>query len=446
MTFVPESQVLALLDEINATFPKANVKISDSNREEGLVINFDDITYPDLRPRFLGCSTSRNQLENWTASLPAPTPISGNMDIPNRTLEAFKEKLELAVEIAKNKSKAKKRERQGENIIKRQDMVRMLTRGQRYLGLAGKGEEASLMPDIPSLSIATVNADAPAPHPFDNDVIFIAVDVEAWEDPPNPITEVGVATLDTRDLRQQAPGTNGEGWQKCIRARHFRIDEHKRKCNHKYVDGCPDKFEFNNHQSTFVPDAHISNTVSDCFNPPYGNDFPDTKHTLEKRNVVLVGHDINQDINYLRKLGISLANFSCIVDTVDTANLFRVYTHEPSSRSLGHILGEFDLMGWHLHNAGNDAVYTLWAMMAICVKQAVARDEVAEKREQKLREREEAAIEQAKERVRDESEGWDSTGGDGGVPVLPTLPLVDGSGGRKGQRVLYTAGGNVLDV
>jgi hypothetical protein len=368
------------------------------------------------------------------------------MDIPSRTLEAFKEKLELAVEIAKNKSKAKKKERQGENIARRQDMVRMLTRSKRYLGLVGKGEETSHMPAISSLSVATVNADAPAPHPFDNDVIFISVDVEAWEDPPNPITEVGVATLDTRDLHQQAPGTNGEAWQKRIRARHFRIDEHKSKCNHKYVDGCPDKFEFNNHQSTFVPDAHISKTVSDCFTPPYGNDFPDVKYTLEKRNVVLVGHDINQDINYLRKIGISLANFSCIIDTVDTASLFRVYMHDPNSRSLGHILAEFDLMGWHLHNAGNDAVYTLWAMMAICAKHTAAEGEVAEKREQKLREREEAAIEQAKERVKDKSEGWDSTGDDWGVPVLPTLPQADGSGGKKGKGVLYTAGGNVLDV
>ena len=445
MTFVPESQVLALLDEINSAFPNANVHITDYNREEGLVINFDDISYPELRPRFLGCSTSRDQYEDWTNSVPAPAPSSGNMAIPSRNLEAFKAKMEAAVEIAKNKSKARKKERQGEHIAKRQDMVRMLTRSQRYLGLVGKGEE-SLMPDISSLSVADVKLDAPSPHPFDNDVIFISVDVEAWEDPPNPITEVGIATLDTRDLRALAPGPNGEAWQPCIRARHFRIAEHKHKRNHKYLDGCPDKFEFNNHQSTFVPDALISRTVSDCFRPPYGKNSTDIKYPLENRNVVLVGHDINQDINYLRKLGISLATFSSITDTVDSASLYSAYSHDPNSRKLGHILAEFDLMGWHLHNAGNDAVYTLWAVLAVCVKHAVAESEVVEERERKLREREEVAVEMARERVRDESEGWEGTGGDGGRPVLPTLPVESKSGWRKGRGLLYTSGGNVLDV
>lgn len=433
-----------MLNEINSTFPEANVHISDNNREEGLAVNFDDIPYPDLRPRFRGCSTSRDQYENWTTNMQAPLTTSADKDIPSRTLEAFKEKIESAVEMGRNKSKARKKERQVENIVKRQDMSRMLTRTQRYLGLISKGEE-SLMPDISTLSVADVNVNELAPHPFDNDVIFISVDVEAWEDPPNPITEVGVATLDSRDLRQHAPGPNGEQWQKLIRARHFRIDEYKTKRNHKYLDGCPDKFEFNNHASTLVPNAQISKTVTACFNPPYSASSTQ-QPSLETRKVVLVGHDINADITYLRQLGISLANFSCITDTIDTAALFRACTRDPNGRcALGHVLAEHDLQGWHLHNAGNDAVYTLWAMLAICVKNSTVEGsrEMAEKRERSLSLREESAVEAARERVREECVGWEGTGDDGGAPVSLTEGRVDG---RRGTRVLFTAGGNVLDV
>jgi hypothetical protein len=434
---VPESQVLALIDDINSTFPKANVKITDSLREDGLVINFDDINSAELRPRFLGSSTSRDQIEGWADNLNILTP---KMSVEGRTLEAFKAKMDLIADINRAKTKANKQRRQTEQIAKRHDMKRMLVRGERYLGLFPSKEE-NLTPDMSNL---TLDANSPAPDSFFNDVVFIAVDVEAFEDPPHPITEIGIATLDTRDLRSVSPGPNGETWQPLIHARHFLIQEHKRKVNHKYVDGCPDKFEFNNHKSTLVADRDISKTISDCFQPPYGNDYPSMRDGLEKRNVVLVGHDITADINYLRRIGVSLANFSCIVDTVDTAALFRVCRGEPQARSLGHVLAEFDLMGWHLHNAGNDAVYTLWAMLAICVKHAAAEglEELAEKRKKKLQERLESEAEQARVRVMDESEGWDSVGDDGGVPVPPGELGEKG----KGKGVLYTVGGKVLDV
>ena len=297
------------------------------------------------------------------------------------------------------------------------------------------------MPDVSNLAISTPDANSPTPETFFNDVIFIAVDVEAFEDPPHPLTEVGIATLDTRDLRSVSPGPNGETWQPLIRARHFLIEEHKHRVNHKYVDGCPDKFEFNNHKSTVVPDRDISKTVSDCFKPPYGNDYRSMRDRLEKRDVVLVGHDITADLNYLHRIGVSLANFSCIIDTVDTATLFRKWKNDDNAKSsLGHVLADFDLMGWHLHNAGNDAVYTLWAMLAICVPHTVkgGSKELAEEWEKNYQEKMENEVEQAK----DQSGEWDDVGDDGGV----TIPPHEFEEKGEEKRVLYTPGGNVLDV
>ena len=113
---VPESQVLALLEEINTTFPKANVRITDYNREEGLVVNFDDVSQPELRPHFLGHSTSRDQIDSWTNSCPLLTP---KMAASERTVAAFKAKIEALEQVSKNKSKAKKEQRHQEMHFQR---------------------------------------------------------------------------------------------------------------------------------------------------------------------------------------------------------------------------------------------------------------------------------------------------------------------------------------
>ena len=447
ITFVPEHQLLALIDEINEAFPDARVTINDELREEGLVINFDDIERVDLRPRFLGHSTSRAQFEYWTTNLPFPVQIEGMMPDNDRTLEAFRAKMELATEIAKNKKKAAGKKRQAENVVKRQDMVRVLLRAERYLGMIEKTQQSSF-PDVAKLSLAPIDVNEKPPHAFDADVVFIAIDVEAYERPPHSITEVGIATLDTRNLQDAAPKAIAEDWQQFIRARHFRIAEYKHLVNKDFVEGCPDRFEFGD--SEFVGEDQISKAIADCFKPPYsGSGSGDVQD--EKRNIILVGHDVSADVNYFRKLGYNASNCGNIIDTIDTANLFRAYTHDPNPRSLGNALYEFDLMGWHLHNAGNDAVYTLWAMLAICTKAASEQgsDQAAQEHAKNVEKRAEAAAVQAKERVKDEAEGWDSPGDDGGVAVRPADKTEYRSPRAKehdAKRQLYTVGGSVLDV
>ncbi len=433
--FVPEYQLQALLQEINNHFPEVKTTISDELRDEGLVISFDDLPFASLRPRFLGHSTSRDQIDSWQDNIAFDSTMES---IPERSLEAFKAKMEAAQEIAKNRNKAAKKKRQDEQIVRRQDMVRMVTRAQRYLGLNASVEDVNNMPNVAGLSVSPVMVDNVAPFAFDADVVFIAVDVEAYERAPRPITEIGIATLDTRDIKGKAPGPNGSEWQKSIRAVHLRIVEHMRLVNSEFVEGCPDKFEFG--KSTLVGEDKLPQTIAACFKQPFsGPEISD-----ERRNIVLVGHDISQDINYLRQVGYSVTNCGNLRDTVDTAHMFRVYTKDPNARSLGHMLYHFDLEGWHLHNAGNDAVYTLWAMLAMCVSEASERgsDKPEEKHQEIMQARTDAAVATAKGKVADEMEGWQIDSEDGGVPL--NKPMFGPP--RPGGKQYFTPGGALLDV
>ncbi|CAK4031612.1 hypothetical protein DOTSEDRAFT_58207 [Lecanosticta acicola] len=456
LAFITESQLHSLIHQLNSAFPDANVEV-----EEDIVLDFEHLTN-EYRPRWLGHCKSRAQYNSWIGQLqgePAMVlPTSGD-----RSLEAFKAKMQAALDANKNKNKAMKAKKHQQALVTRQGMVKETLRAQRYLGLLPKKQDESQqqMPDITNLPMEPLDESRPCPHSFDSEPIFIAIDCEAWEKPPRPVTEIGVATLDTRDLKGIAPGLNGESWHQYIRGRHFRIIEYKNYTNSEYIQGCPDRFEFGD--SEFVGNDSISSVLASCFREPFSkkDEAPSAEgEEPEKRNIVIVGHDLGQDITYCHNIGFSVLNRGNILDTVDTVNMHRAYSKDPNARSLGQVLSEFDLSGWHLHNAGNDAVYTLQAMLAIAVKSASQRgsQESERQHEEDVEKRTEAAVELARERMREDSEGWDSNSGeDGGVPLPKTeddyRPKAKGAKlhgpqapPMSSESGLYTIGGAPLDV
>ena len=281
--------------------------------------------------------------------------------------------------------------------------------------------------------------------------VFICVDVEAFERDHSIITEIGVATLDTLDLVGVAPGVNGENWHSKIRARHFRIAEYAGLKNTEFVNGCPDRFEFG--KSEFVQNALAPNALAECFRLQKSH-LPKTTMlneniksssskggpTLdsERRNIILVGHDTMQDINYMDKLGYNPLDLPNMLEVLDTASLYRAWKHDVQGRSLANLMYEFDMAGWNLHNAGNDAVYTMWVMLAIAVTNSELRGSktLQKQREDAQWEKATIAVQETITRVADEREGWSSAdeGDDGGVP----LKL-----GRDG--ILYYSPGNTRD-
>lgn len=107
-------------------------------------------------------------------------------------------------------------------------------------------------PEIALLSVAEIrlcrSADfdprKAAPYDQESEVVFVCIDIEANERNSSQITEIGIATLDTRDVMSVAPGERGINWMNKIRARHIRIDEYKHIVNTEFISGCPGRFEF----------------------------------------------------------------------------------------------------------------------------------------------------------------------------------------------------------
>lgn len=254
-TFVPEQQLLALITEINEAFPDLNFRMTDRFREDGLVLSFNELSaYPSLRPRYLGRSTSRAQYDYWTDHASVTGITDNGISPDDKSLKAFKAKIDLANDLATNKAKTARDRKRAGVIAKRQDMVRSYLRAQRYLGVPPKTEE-SLLPDLSTLTINGIDQAVPQRTAFDQDVVFIAIDAEAYERPPRMITEIGFATLDTRDLHGKAPGEVGKEWHQYIRGRHICVAEHKHLVNSEFVHGCPDKFEFG--KSEFVSENEL---------------------------------------------------------------------------------------------------------------------------------------------------------------------------------------------
>ncbi|GAB7358231.1 hypothetical protein MBLNU230_g0382t1 [Neophaeotheca triangularis] len=383
--FVPEYQLQSFIDEMNRAFSCANIKIDDYMIDEGLVMQFDSQD-PELRPKLLGHSTSREQIEYFSVNITLP----GYDSKEGGDYTTFQEKMGLAVDVGKNKKKGAKSKKSQETgtglpIVQIQSKGQ-LSKAQRLLGLARKLEDAS-MPNLANLAISPLSPNKPAPFSCEKDTVIIAIDVEAWEKHHKTITEVGIATLDTRDLSNEPPGPNGSNWQKHIRARHVRIDENKHIVNHEFVQGCPDKFQFGT--SEFVPLADIPRALAACFKEPFSKPALAEEHPTAAtspiehtnpppapplRNLVLLGHDISTDIAYLRQLGFDpLTRSNPTNDNVlDTASIYRAYSGDVNSKSLSKTLSEaFDMTAWWCHNAANDAVYTLWAFLGLAVAGAV---------------------------------------------------------------------------
>ncbi|PGH14831.1 hypothetical protein AJ80_05757 [Polytolypa hystricis UAMH7299] len=277
------------------------------------------------------------------------------------------------------------------------------------------------------ISFLPFDVNQPTPFPFANTPIFISVDVEANERCKDQITEIGVSTLDTLDLVGVAPGEGGRNWVGKIRSRHFRVSERAHIVNKEYVAGCPDKFEFG--KSEFVSLRKAAQMVDSCFQPPYsghitlpeededkenggvpigGKGTPTNvtaklsnlsinnavanlipEYKIHQRNIILVGHDVSCDISFLRNLGCKTFKPTAkpnssnktyahpkthVLESLDTTILFRVLKRKTDPSSLGKVLLDLGLTGWNLHNAGNDARYTMEALISVAIESRVLLD------------------------------------------------------------------------
>ncbi|KAL5339144.1 hypothetical protein BJX70DRAFT_397923 [Aspergillus crustosus] len=362
LLLVPSCQVRKLLREANLAF-QCSLSLPPEE-EKGLVLRFNCEGFP--QPTFQGHSDSREDKDHLEATIPVKSNLGLSQGTTAEQLIAFESMMEAAVASAKSKtkSKAKKQRLRVQRNIDTSDTIR---RAECYLGLRKESTDLidckwDALPS-PSLEPKSLSVDKPIPHPFWGEPVFISIDIEVNERCHTQITEVGISALDTRDLIGIAPGLRGEEWQSRIQSRHLRVKEYRHHVNQLYIRGCPEAFEFGT--SEWVASADVPNAVHKSFaHPSY---FDGEK----LRPLVLVGHNLDADIQYLHLANVHVIEdsngASKFSDRIDTAAAFQMIRGETEPRSLAYIIGELGMTGWNLHNAGNDARYTLQALVAMLV-------------------------------------------------------------------------------
>ncbi|KAK2466281.1 hypothetical protein APHAL10511_001923 [Amanita phalloides] len=183
--------------------------------------------------------------------------------------------------------------------------------------------------------------------------VWCAIDFEAWEYDHLAITECG-----WRLVRWE----NGEEVEEM---NHLIVKEHQKYVNRKYV---PDhRYDYGFGTSEVVSKLEFKKKICGLISSLrcYGAVF-------------LVFHDNSQDIKYLQSPAIAapLSDLSYLLpDAVPIEGLFVVDTSDlyaglegsstSNKKSLDRVCKQMQIRTEHLHNAGNDAYYTLDILMSI---------------------------------------------------------------------------------
>lgn len=86
------------------------------------------------------------------------------------------------------------------------------------------------------------------------------------------------------------------------------------------------------------------------------------------RKIVVVGHDINQDIKLLFGIDVDVYALPGLFDIIDNQRIQQHNIKYKDPQSLAAVLDSLSIEYWYLHNGGNDAVYTLQSMLAMAVR------------------------------------------------------------------------------
>jgi len=182
--------------------------------------------------------------------------------------------------------------------------------------------------------------------------VFMAIDVEWDETDPSNILEIGIAVLDLRQGRLHPNRFPPSTWS--IRPRHLIITDHREIHNSKYVQS--NKFGFKFGRSYNTREARAVQVMQSMLDR-YAND-----------EIVLVGHLCRNDLSRLDELGIQLPEG---IQVFDTADLERAFMGRVNGQkvSLQRMCEELEVAYYgqdKLHNAGNDAFFTMASFAEMC--------------------------------------------------------------------------------
>ncbi|KAK7717482.1 hypothetical protein SLS64_002974 [Diaporthe eres] len=358
---VPTRQLSALLRRINGQL-KIKLTIPGGGNEKKFYTRFGILDTPV--PRYLGRTDNFDSYKKLLRVVPQPEAEDDLTGLTQIQRDEFAEIVKKTKESwqGSGKGKGKSKKKAVQRYDDRKEWGRTTKRVQRYLGLREKatpfvnyraftGQEPEPPKDL------TLDVEAPAPFEQDGHVVFVCFDIETYEKNPGLVTELGFAILDTQKLVGVPPGAGARDWFDLIQSHHIRIKEYSYMKNMEYVEGCPDSFMFGT--SEFIPLTEVLGVVEGIMSPK--------SESGQLRNVVVVGHDVKQDVQYLKSLDFDVSEMENLLEVVDNQKLHQHRSKFVNGQSLCTVLAGLKISYRYLHNAGNDAVYTLQSLLRLAV-------------------------------------------------------------------------------
>ena len=208
-----------------------------------------------------------------------------------------------------------------------------------------------------------------------SDVVFLSIDLEvSRQEISKPgatlIKAFGIATLDTRHLRcLKWPFLS----TKLISAFQFSTSNASKDfldCDFTDFKECVFA------ETVFVSQTDVPTTITEPLR--IQDDTSPDPRTLRK--IVIIGHSTKTDLKILQRLGINVKEVAPVLPILDTdpaaRNLFGASSTPMASFKLCALLTHLKCpyQALDLYNAGNDATFTLHAMLMLVIKSSESRE------------------------------------------------------------------------
>ncbi|OHE94659.1 QDE-2-interacting protein [Colletotrichum orchidophilum] len=358
--FVPTKQFQHFLDVVNASI-QTKFTIPTGKAGEMFYLMFGSSC--TIRPKYIARSASHNEYRTLSDTIPPPEEDDACADATAFGMEMLLTLLNMHSNFkdVKNKSKRKKQD-------KALNRAESIFDAQLYLGLRPKASDVNEKDK-------KVELDRPVPHALEQNVVFVCIDIEVAEEHHGTVLEIGVSILDTNYLVGVPPGENGCNWVPFIKTRHFITEDYRHIRNRKYIKGCPELFNFG--KSEYPKLSELAHEVRTAVSDLSFDGHEDVAEADKRpRNIVLLGHDLGADLGYMKKMGVELWSISGVASrTLDSKDMHQAWRAESQGRSLGMVLTDLGIAHSNLHNAGNDAAYTMQAMLGVAVKERVEKSQ-----------------------------------------------------------------------
>lgn len=217
------------------------------------------------------------------------------------------------------------------------------------------------------------------------DAVFVSLDLEVASDrqrlhlsTEKPVVkQLGFASLDTRDIRSLSASGDLSSLIS-VQMLEVRLPPKSKKAIREKERAQECVFA----PTHLIASEEVSTTITQNLRIRDSPADPDHSHF---RNIVLVGHSLGEDLRILRLLGIDLASVGPISTIIDTHSMSRfLFPPYHPNRALGPgqdfslagVLAELGSLPHRseFHNAGNDAMYSLYAMLLLAIKEGTARE------------------------------------------------------------------------